>query len=305
MIKPEQKRVLSPHGIGVPRWAHKLAAGTVRHQETELAEGAVATIEVFAGDDASMVIASFPGALKLSPSGFHDSVALLASTVLAELSECRHPHPARMWNFIPGIHDEVTEHGNRYELFNEGRFTGFCKWFGNEQSFPTMLPAASAVGHDHDRLIMTALGTRAEGRRIDNPRQVPAFRYSKDHGVRPPCFVRAVLTEFRDGPRLLVSGTASILGEDSMHRASIELQTKETFRNLDHLVRNASCTHDFSLEGVESARVYHPGASNRGWLMDAVQRRLPATASLEFVPAWLCRPELLVEIEMTIVPCPS
>ena len=302
MLKSEKTQLLSPLGITIPEWACNMAPSMGHRREVRLAEEGVATIEVRSGEEASLVTASLAGTLDLTSDGYHDSVAALAWTVLSELSESSHPNVARMWSFLPGIHDDVEEWGIRYELFNKGRFTGFCRWFGSPRSFSTVLPAASAVGHDHNTLVMTAIGTSTAGLRFENPRQVPAFRYSKDHGVRPPCFARAVLVEFLDGPRLLVSGTASILREDSMHRGSIELQIEETFRNLVHLARSSSNTYGFSLEGVESARIYHTCASDQVWLMEVVRQRLPAAAAVEFVPAWLCRPELLVEIEMTIVP---
>jgi hypothetical protein len=207
-----------------------------------------------------------------------------------------------MWNFIPGIYDDIPGGMNRYELFNKGRFEGFSRWFGQIESFPTMLPAASAVGHDHDTLVMTAIGTTTAGTRIENPRQISAFKYSKDHGDQPPCFVRAVLSDFGDGPRLVVSGTASILGEESMHRESLELQTEETLRNLASLARCVPRTHHFSVGHTECARIYYPYESDRSWLQDTLEKRLPEAAKIEFVPAWLCRPELLVEIELTIRP---
>lgn len=300
MLKPEQKKLLSPQGISIPSWARDLAP-TVQHcREIELSTGVNASLTFYSGVDASLLVAALPNATKLTADNFHDSVATLACTVLEELSLCAHANVARMWNFIPGIYDDIPGGMNRYELFNTGRFDGFCRWFGQTESFPTMLPAASAVGHDHDTLVMAAIGTTSVGTRIENPRQTPAFKYSKEHGDQPPCFARAVLSDFGDGPRLVVSGTASILGEDSMHRESLELQTEETLRNLECLAKCAPRTQHFSLGHTESARIYYPFESDQPWLQDTLKKRLPASAEIEFVPAWLCRPELLVEIELTI-----
>jgi chorismate lyase/3-hydroxybenzoate synthase len=238
----------------------------------------------------------------MSAEAFSAHVAELAWTVLSELSQCRNPEVARMWNFIPGIHDGMPGGQNRYELFNDARFKGMCCWFGDSASFSSVLPAASAVGHDHNALVMAAFGTTTAGLRIENPRQVPAFLYSKEYGDKPPCFVRAVLSAFADGPRLIVSGTASILGEDSVHQESIELQAAETIRNLAQLAEFASDSHCFSLGSAESARIYHPFIAHRPQLQAAMREVLPETADIEFVSAWLCRPELLVEVELTIRP---
>jgi chorismate lyase / 3-hydroxybenzoate synthase len=302
MLKPEQEKLLSQQGISIPSWARDLAP-TVQHcRDAELSTGVTASLTAYSGVDASLIVAVLPNATKLTADNFHDSVATLACTVLEELSRCPHANVARMWNFIPGIYDDIPDGTNRYELFNKGRFDGFSRWFGQTKSFSTMLPAASAVGHDQDTLSMSAIGTTTAGTRIENSRQIPAFKYSKDHGDQPPCFARAVLSDFGDGPRLVVSGTASILGEDSMHRESLELQTEETFRNLECLAKCAPRTHRFSLGHTESARIYYPFESDQPWLQDTLKERLPESTEIEFVPAWLCRPELLVEIELIIKP---
>ncbi|MCH2141369.1 MAG: hypothetical protein MK100_10125, partial [Phycisphaerales bacterium] len=283
-----------------PSWARNLAPTVQHSREAELCAGATALLTAYSGAHASLIVAELPNATKLTADNFHDSVATLACTVLEELSQCTHANVARMWNFIPGIYDKIPGGMNRYELFNKGRFDGFCRLFGHTDSFPTMLPAASAVGHDHDTLVMTAIGTTTAGKRLENPRQIPAFKYSKDHGDQPPCFARAVLSKFGDAPLLVVSGTASILGEDSMHRESLELQTEETLRNLECLTRCVPNTDHFSLGHTESARIYYPFESDRPWLQDTLMKILPESTEIEFIPAWLCRPELLVEIELTI-----
>jgi hypothetical protein len=305
MLQEQPTKLLSPLGITVPAWAHDLASGVEYCREIKLPAGTSASLQIADGADASLVVATLPNASSMPAAAFHAHVADLAWTVLSELSQCRNPEVARMWNFLPGIHDGMSDGQNRYELFNEARFKGLSCWFGGSASFSTVLPAASAVGHDHNAFVMAAFGTATAGVRIENPRQIPAFLYSKEYGDKPPCFVRAVLSAFATGPRLIVSGTASILGEDSLHQESIELQATETIRNLAHLAECASDSHCFSLGSVESARIYHPNIAHRPRIQTAMQKVLPETADIEFVSAWLCRPELLVEVELTIKPSKS
>lgn len=300
MLKSTQAKPVSPRGISIPSWARNLAPTLDHCRETELNSGTTASLTVSSGEDASLVVAELHNATQMTATHFHESVATLVQAVLGELSACRHPNVARMWNFLPGIYDAIPGGTNRYELFNSGRFEGFSRWFGQPEAFRTVVPAASGVGHDHGTLVMAAIGTTTGGSRIENPRQIPAFKYSKEHGDQPPCFARAVLCEFGDGPRLIVSGTASILGESSMHRESLELQMEETLRNLAALAHSAQEAHHFALETAESARIYYPYESDRLLLEDALKKVLPEAADIEFVPAWLCRPELLVEIELTI-----
>jgi enamine deaminase RidA (YjgF/YER057c/UK114 family) len=211
-----------------------------------------------------------------------------------------------MWNFLPEIHGRMGEGLDRYRVFNLGRFDAFAGWFGADGpgSPAPVLPAASAVGHYGDHLVVSALGLRTQGAPVENPRQTPAFAYSRAHGPRPPCFARATVVRLPAGPRLLVSGTASIRGEDSVHPGSLTLQLAETFENIDRLARCVRGTDRFDLTGIESARVYFPRPADRTLLASSVSARLPVTASVEFFPAWVCRPELLVEIEATLAPSP-
>ena len=74
---------------------------------------------------------------------------------------------------------------------------------------------------------------------LENPRQVPAYRYSRRYGLRPPCFARA--TKFES--TLFIGGTASIIGEDSRHAAAIVAQTEETLSNLRALIAAATGFH--------------------------------------------------------------
>ena len=67
-----------------------------------------------------------------------------------------------------------------------------------------------------------------------NPRQIAPYRYSKRFGPLPPCFARATVLPAEAGTarKILVGGTASIRGEESIYLDDIRLQTSETFHNL-------------------------------------------------------------------------
>lgn len=290
----------------VPSWASELAPIVVESRIVGLAEGASAVVEVSRGDSAGMAMAVVPSAARLSAEGLRACVAEVFSLVREGLRESGFPHAVRMWNFLPGIHVRMGEGLDRYRVFNLGRFDAFADWFGAEgpESSTPLLPAASAVGHCGDYLVVSALGLRTAGAPVENPRQTPAFAYSVAHGPRPPCFARATVAELPAGPRLLVSGTASIRGEDSVHPGSLALQLAETFENIDRLASSVRGSDRFDLSGVESARVYFPRPADRALLASSVSARLPVTASVEFFPAWVCRSELLVEVEATLAPLP-
>jgi chorismate lyase/3-hydroxybenzoate synthase len=291
-------------GPVVPPWACALAPRPCESRVHRIGQSVSARIDAFQGPTAGLVTAVVPHATELSATELRGAVTEVFGLVLEGLGRTGFPHPVRMWSFVPGIHDHMSEGMDRYRVFNAGRHAAFLRWFGAPETFDKVLPAASAVGHDGFQLSVSALGLGTPGVPIDNARQTPAYRYSQAHGPQPPCFSRAMIVDLAAGARLLVSGTASIRGENSVHGDSVERQVRETFENLDHLVRGVRGAGRFSLDGVESARVYFPRAADRETLVAHVSARLPAGATVEYVPALICRAELLVEIEATLAPTP-
>ena len=83
------------------------------------------------------------------------------------------------------------------------------------------------------------------------------------------------------------------------------MQIHETFENLASLAASVPGQSRFSLDRAETARVYFPRPADRAALVAAMKARLPRSAAVEYVPAWICRRELLVEIEATLAPSPS
>ena len=128
---------------------------------------------------------------------------------------------------------------DRYMVFNAGRFAAFEDWFGRRRCSPATLPTASAVGIGARGAGDPRARRRDAGRPVENPRQVPAYRYSRRYGPLPPCFARGTIVrglpsdaDGADAPALLVGGTASIVGEDSLHDRDARQQALETFDNL-------------------------------------------------------------------------
>jgi len=243
-------------------------------------------------------------------------------------------HAVRFWNFIPRIHAQVEDGRDRYMVFNAGRFHAFNEWYGSTAIFARALPTASAVGMDGGPLVIHALADVAAGTPQENPRQIPSYSYSRRYGPLPPCFARATLVE-RDASEhwLLIGGTASILGEESMHTRDPRRQALETFDNLAQLVSSAAervrapeapaaagevapaeasgagsqtqshaQAHVLPLSGdpldaLTDLRVYFVHEEHAALVRDLVLARFPRAARIEFTRADLCRPELLVEIE--------
>ena len=187
------------------------------------------------------------------------------------------PHPVRFWNFLPDINGPLDGHQSRYMAFNAGRLAAFAA------RPDARVATASAVGHGGRDLWVHCLSADRPGTAVDNPRQVQPHRYSARYGRRPPCFARAC----RLGRHLFVGGTASVVGEASVHD-DLDAQAAETLANLSAVL--AAAGPAFTLTDV---RAYHLPTVDAGHL----RHLLPPSWQLECVPAEMCRPELLVEIE--------
>jgi chorismate lyase/3-hydroxybenzoate synthase len=213
--------------------------------------------------------------------------------------------PVRFWAFIPGIHAVMSPGLDRYMVFNAGRFAAYSAWCGGREAFSKSVPTASAVGAWGEDLVLYCLAAAAPATPAENPRQVPAYRYSRKYGPMPPCFARSTLVQAAGAPLLLVGGTASIRGEDSVHVGHLEAQAEETFRNLAALVRSALAgdgdENDLErgpwLDRFRDLRVYHPRLADRSSILALIQERFRCLRRVELIGAELCRAELLVEIE--------
>ena len=122
---------------------------------------------------------------------------------------------------------------NRYMVFNAGRHRGYRRRLSGRRDLPpSAIATASGVGTDGDDLFVAALGALRAGVPVENPRQIPAYRYSARYGPIPPCFSRATLE--LEPKRLFVGGTSSVCGEDSVHpevvRRSARRDTREPRR---------------------------------------------------------------------------
>lgn len=231
-----------------------------------------------------------------------DSLEQAAEQAYRELLELvrtsPHPHLLRIWNHFAAINAGEGDE-ERYRRFCVGRARSL------DAAFDAAPPAATAIGTigEPDRLQVVALAGTEPGLAIENPRQTPAWRYPRDYGPVSPGFSRATLVGQGARARLLVSGTASIVGHRSCHPDDVMAQLDETLRNLDALLEQASMRAGvrFGLDGARVLRAYlrEPDAA------PAVRQRLAAVldpARCLLLHGEVCRRELLVEIEGVFAP---
>ena len=242
------------------------------------------------------------------PAGGDDEIAATTHAtyleLLRELTAAGYPHLLRVWNFVPRI-NEHRDGLERYMRFCDGRSRAFSETFG--EGFAERLPAASAVGCPGDALVVHLLASRRPGRHVENPRQVPAYRYPDRYGPKSPTFARGTAPPVRSPVPMFVSGTASIVGHESVYPGDPVRQVGETLRNVAAVLDAAGVPGgDEPLASrLLSMRVYvrHPEQ------LPAIRAAVVDGAGGEVPTAWLqaevCRQELLVEIEATARPQPD
>ncbi len=203
-------------------------------------------------------------------------------------------HVVKGWNYLADINQG---HGDteRYKQFCLGRGEALDAAWNHEY-----LPAGTGVGGGPDTgLRVTLLASRQAPRVIENPRQVSAFRYPRQYGPQSPSFSRATTIGNGRGELLFISGTAAIVGHDSLHAASIEGQVGETLRNWQSLFDacERQCGARPSLANEAWYRVYlrHPEH------LDITRELLGVNGlpleRVHFYRADICRRELLFELD--------
>jgi len=196
------------------------------------------------------------------------------------------PHPLRIWNLLSGIHEDSPVLP-RYQAFCVGRERALRE----AGLSPEQFPAATAVGAGAPGLLVYLLAGSNRGTPVENPRQVSAYRYPSRYGPRPPSFARALCYPASAAAHCFVSGTASVVGHESLYPRELGPQLDETLANLDAILDQAGARNP-SLIKVFLRRADHL-AEVEGRLGDWVPRGTP----ILYLLAEVCREELEIEIE--------
>jgi chorismate lyase/3-hydroxybenzoate synthase len=258
----------------------------------------IGPVDIVAADPLALLATSVPGARGMPAEALRARVSdayIAIGHALTTLDRV----PIRFWNFVPDPGEPMGAGLDRYMVFNAGRFNGYAQWLCASNEFGRLLPTASAVGIVSDDLVVYCLASDTRGTPVENPRQKPAYRYSQRYGPMPPCFARATIATVRGRPRLLVGGTASIVGEDSAHPGDTGAQLEETLRNLEALIDAATGRNESAgaVGRLLDLRVYVSRAEDAPPIHAELKARCPRAARIELVIARVCRRELLLEIE--------
>lgn len=204
-------------------------------------------------------------------------------------------HLLRIWNYFPRINE--PEGGlERYRSFNVGRHEAYVASGRNigEES----VPAASALGSDDGPLIVYFLAGKQPGKPVNNPRQVSAYRYPQQFGPRSPTFARAMMVTLGAQQCFIISGTASIVGYESMHHGDAARQAEETLLNIQTLLHQIP---EFVAQGIRAQqmvlKVYLRHGADIAAVKDRIERAFGPGFRAVYLQSNVCRSDLLLEIE--------
>jgi len=212
------------------------------------------------------------------------------------LNATEHRHLIRIWNYLPAINAHAGGE-ERYRHFNSARQMAFRN---SGRATAGTVPAACALGSPAGSpLSIYFLAARRPAKMIENPRQTSAYHYPRKFGRHSPIFSRACVWGESDCGRLFVSGTASIVGHETIHRGDVVAQTRETMVNIAALLEEANRIvgwSDYSLNDLK-LKVYVRKPSDLPAIEATLSELLNPAASILYLQADVCREDLLVEIE--------
>jgi chorismate lyase / 3-hydroxybenzoate synthase len=266
----------------------KLVNGEARHSSLRYRYGDDLLFGCIALDEKSLVERDADALIRATEIAYQEVFEVLGRT--------HHPHLIRIWNYLADINVHAGGE-ERYRHFNSARQMAFRN---SGRATMGTVPAACALGSPSGSpLSVYFLAARQAPTMIENPRQTSAYHYPPKFGRHSPIFSRACVWGGADNHRLFVSGTASIVGHETLHRGDVVAQTRETLTNIGALVEQANKLAGGARYAIDRLKlkvyVRRPGdlSTIQATLADVLS---PATSVL-YLQADVCREDLLVEIE--------
>ena len=237
--------------------------------------------------------------LREDDEGIEAAARIAYDRVFEAIDALGYPHLLRAWNYFSAINGDAAGM-ERYRRFNVGRYAAFE---AHGRASGVDMPAACALGSRSGPLTVYFIAGKTKGHALENPRQMSAYRYPERYGPRSPTFSRAMAMQIGEQRCIAISGTASIVGHETLHVGNIAAQIDETLANIRVLL--AAGGHDLAPspqagEGLLlKAYLRHPHD------LAAVESALARTlgrAGVVYLQADICRTDLLVEIEGLYTP---
>ncbi|RSN39882.1 reactive intermediate/imine deaminase [Amycolatopsis sp. WAC 04197] len=227
---------------------------------------------------------------------YRDAARIAYDSAFELATRLGYPNVLRMWNLVGGIIDDNADGMEIYRDFCIGRAEAFGLWAGRIGR----IPAATGIGTRGRGVYLYFLAGRADAnvRHLENPRQTPAYHYPERYGPQAPSFTRATLAE----GTLYISGTASILGDETVCLDDVAGQLAVTLDNISALIcednlRRAGTGSGYTLRDLDLIKVYVRRAADIPLVRARCEEVFSPEAQVAYLNVDICRPDLLVEIE--------
>jgi enamine deaminase RidA (YjgF/YER057c/UK114 family) len=236
-------------------------------------------------------------------------VAFDQMRAILEAEQMSFNHIVRQWNFIGNIL-KIENDAQNYQLFNEVRSENYHK-YRSIHSYP----AATGISMKNGGVRLDFCAIKTVGNlkviAIDNPDQIRPYDYSQQvlrgkplEGKvtkQPPRFERAVFLSNSSNSTLFVSGTASIIGQETIGVDDVGRQTVVTIENISKLTDSKRIGHligkpDYKAGELILLRVYIKKQEDFAKVKAICEEFHPGVPSV-FIESDICRENLLVEIE--------
>lgn len=242
-----------------------------------------------------------------------EGVAYQSYRDLLQQIEEKRLHPLRFWNFVSDINhgsDRLGDGENeRYKLFNRGRRRA---WLEYDPSLKAVCASTCVGSREQNRLDISCLATQLEVTQLDNPNQIPFSDYSDKYGT-PPSSRRGSLHITPKGVEVWISGTASIIGEETRFTGDKEpkdlvKQLNQTLENIKALISDKNLSkyypawkpRNLSLKDLCKVRVYVRNPDDIHTIHECIESEGISQKETEYLEADICRRPLDVEIEAMI-----
>ena len=195
----------------------------------------------------------------------------------------------KIWHYIPQLLKIYNDKKTNYSLLCEAREIAYKNYYKDFR-----YPAATVIGIEGNKILIYFLATRCETyKAIENSRQVSSYNYPQNIFLEKPMFSRAV--SFKTAcdyvEKIIISGTASIRGYESMH-------TENLIKQLDESLRNYKTFFEIENNISNTCRVYLSKIqkSNYKIIISKLEENFGSDKYV-LLQGDICRKELLIEIE--------
>ena len=206
-----------------------------------------------------------------------------------EISNKNNMSIVKIWHYFPELLKLYPDKKTNYSLLCEAREVIYKELYDNSN-----FPAATVIGIEGDKILIYFFAAACENYDvIENNRQVSSYNYPQNIFSEKPMFSRAVGFSFTDEAckKIMISGTASIKGYQSMHDSDVIKQLKEALKNYKTFAKLESNPSNI-------CRVYLSKYQKDNYL-SVIDELEICFGSNQYVLLLgdICRKELLVEIE--------